>query len=85
MLGQGFYVGTVALLGATIGMIVRHTAGATALTAGLLFLTVMVLKGISDSTALSRWAPGVAAEGLDLDHAPRPSNGHRRASRRSSA
>jgi ABC-2 type transport system permease protein len=64
VLGQGFYVGTVALLGAAIGMIVRHTAGATALTAGLLFLTVMVLKGISDSAALIRWAPGVASEGL---------------------
>ncbi|MET8849807.1 ABC transporter permease [Amycolatopsis sp. NPDC004625] len=64
VLGQGFYVGVVALLGAAIGLIVRHTAGATALTAGLLFLTVMVLKGISDSAALIRWAPGVAAEGL---------------------
>jgi len=64
VLGQGFYVGTVALLGAAIGLILRHTAGATALTAGLLFLAVMVLKGISSSTALSRWAPGVAAEGL---------------------
>ena len=64
VLGQGFYAGTVALLGVAIGMIVRHTAGATALTAGLLFLTVTVLKGISDSAGLPRWAPGVAAEGL---------------------
>ncbi|WP_410672261.1 ABC transporter permease [Amycolatopsis sp. cmx-4-68] len=66
VLGQGFYVGTVALLGAAIGMIVRHTAGATALTAGLLFLAVTLLKAVSadGSTALSRWAPGVAAEGL---------------------
>jgi ABC-2 type transport system permease protein len=66
VLGQGFYVFTVALLGAGLGTIVRHTAGATATLAGLLFLTVTVLKGISPdgSTALAHWAPGVAAEGL---------------------
>ncbi|MEV6448184.1 ABC transporter permease [Amycolatopsis sp. NPDC051716] len=64
VLGQGFYIGTVALLGAAIGMIVRHTAGATAVVVGLLFLSVIVLKGISNSPALVRWAPGVAGEGL---------------------
>ncbi|WP_026425647.1 ABC transporter permease subunit [Actinokineospora inagensis] len=66
VLGQGFYVATVAVLGAAIGTVLRHTAGATALTTGLLFLAPTVLKAFSanGSTALTHWAPGVAAEGL---------------------
>ncbi len=62
--GQGFYLGTVALLGVAIGAVIRHTAGATALMTGLLFLAVMVFKGISDSATLTHWALGVASEGL---------------------
>jgi ABC-type transport system involved in multi-copper enzyme maturation permease subunit len=66
VLGQGFYLCTVALLGAGLATIIRHTAGATATLSGLLFLTVMVLKGVSPdgSAALVHWAPSVAAEGL---------------------
>ncbi|WP_018684461.1 ABC transporter permease subunit [Actinokineospora enzanensis] len=66
VLGQGFYVATVTILGAAIGTLLRHTAGATALTTGLLFLATTVLKAVSpdDSTTLTHWAPGVAAEGL---------------------
>ena len=66
VLGQGFYLGTVTILGAATGALLRHTAGATALTTGLLFLSTMVFKAISPdgSTALIHWAPAAAAEGL---------------------
>ncbi|PPK64806.1 ABC transporter permease subunit [Actinokineospora auranticolor] len=66
LLGQGFYLCTAAILGAAIGTLLRHTAGATTLTTGLMFLSTTVFKAISPdgSTALIHWSPAAAAEGL---------------------
>lgn len=66
VLGQGFYLCAVALIGVAIGTLIRHTAGAVAAISGLLFLTVMVFKAFTgaEASSLTHWALSSAAEGL---------------------
>jgi ABC-2 type transport system permease protein len=66
VLGQGFYLFAVTVIGVGIGAAIRHTAGAVATVTGLLFLTVMVFKAFTgaEPSNLTHWALSSAAEGL---------------------
>jgi hypothetical protein len=66
ILGQGFYLFAVTVIGVGIGAAIRHTAGAVATVTGLLFLTVMVFKAFTgaEPSNLTHWALSSAAEGL---------------------
>ena len=66
VLGQGFYLCAVTLIGVALGTVIRYTAGAVAAISGLLFLTVMVFKAFTgtEPSTLTHWALSSAAEGL---------------------